>query len=252
MKSMMILATTFFTAIAAHPQTPPNDWSWTFQRGGETCGLLFEDINLITSVKAAIRDDVVRVYSTVNITDTFTRLYTPEDMGHGTFIGFYGFLSDGGCPKGLGGWHYKLHNGNKYFHVEKGLSNKYLEKISLTNQHQAAAGSLSNFLATVNSVTTNNAVMSEYLTYWWVSRQNRMLTMDDFPMPGDFLDFIMPYCEEELLAPSILNFKHGEGELNGELCYEMVSRNRYDGYYKRSAYGLVFKNGQWRIVLPFY
>ena len=40
---MMILTTVFFTAIAAYPQALPDDWSWTFLRGGKNCGLLFED-----------------------------------------------------------------------------------------------------------------------------------------------------------------------------------------------------------------
>ena len=252
MKIMIGIFAMFLTGNTVWAQVPPDDWSWTFLRGEIICGLLFEDVNLSASVKGAIRDDVSWSYSFVATSNLFTRLYISGDTEYGTFIGSDGTKGNNGGAEGLRSWRYKLHNGNRYFHVDKKLSARYLEKIALTNQHQVAAGSLSNFLTTVNNVTTNNAVMAEYITYWWLSGRNRMPTVDDFSNPGDFMEFIMPYCEEELLAPSILNFRYGERELNGELCYKVVFRNRLDGSYKHSVYDLVFKNGQWRIVLPFY
>ena len=239
---------------AVCPQARPAgiDWSWTFQRDGETYGLLFEDTSLTASIKAAIRDDVSWSYSLATPPSRFTKIYAPGHPQYGIFVGVDGIEDDYGCAEELSEWKYKLHNGNKYFHVNRKLSTRFLEAIALTNQHQIAAGSLSNFLSTVNNVTTNNAMMADYITYWWSIGRKRMLTMDDFPKPGDFLKFITPYCNLELLAPSILNFKYGERELDGELCYEIVFRNRHDGEYKRSAYDLIFKSGQWRIVLPFY
>jgi hypothetical protein len=60
MKMMVIIMTAFAGGI-----TQAQDWSWTFQRWGTTCGLLFEATNLTTSAKAAIRDDIAKVYATV-------------------------------------------------------------------------------------------------------------------------------------------------------------------------------------------
>ena len=250
MKRLIVLL--FFVAQSAWGQNPQPDLSWTFQRWGNTCGLLFEDTTLTTSVKAAIRDDIANAYNNYATTnDHYTTLYAPGNPDYGIFDGFDGLQGDNGLPNDLGGWDYKLHNGNRYFTISTNLSTKYQQKIALTNQFKTAAGSLSNFLATVNSVIPSNVVKKTYFTYWWDLRKNRTIIAKDFPEPENFMEFLEPYCEEEMLFVSLLSFVAGEDELKGKLCCEVVFKNRNEGHYQFvSSYIYAYIKGKWRVVLP--
>ena len=251
MKRLAFFSVTFFAAVAAYPQTPPADWSWTFLRAGETCGLLFEDTNLTAPVKAAIRDDVAWSYSYVGTSNLFTRLYVSGDSEYGIFIGVDGTIGNNGCAEGLGGWDYKLHNGNRYFHVEKKLSERFLQAIALTNQHQAAVESLTNFLHAFNSTTTNNVVPAEYLQLWWTMKTERAGSLSDFKSDASFQKFFGAFSGYELIVPSILNFWYRNETFGNGLWCETQFRAKDNGRYKK-GYDIAFRNGSWRLVLPEY
>ena len=250
----VILATCFAGGI-----TQAQDWSWTFQRWGDTCGLLFEATNLTASVKAAIRDDIAYAYTFSSTNNLFTRVYTPNDSGYGTFVGFDGLQGNKGTTSS-GGWDYKLHNGNRYFYVKESLSTNYLAKIALTNQHQAAIGSLSNFLATVNSITTNNLNAAEYVQMWWSMRQKKPLSLTFSMYKDEVLFFesdetVRKFCwdftgQYEIIVPSILAFNQDAKKYEGSIWCKPVYRKRDDGTYKHGFVDIAYCNGAWRLVLP--
>jgi hypothetical protein len=240
MKRMMIPIVTLFAAVSAYPQTPPSDWSWTFLRNGETCGLLFEDTNLTAPVKAVIRDEVCQSYSFIAVANRYTKTYAPGHPQYGIFVGADGAQGNNGCAEWLGGWKYKLHNGNRYFHIERELSARFLQAVALTNQHRAAVGSLTNFLHAFNSTTTNNIVPSDYLQLWWSVDQEVPLSPafslrggePDFKSDADIVQFCGQFCKYEIIAPSILNFRHTDGEPITGLWCEAVFRRRDTGEYE--------------------
>jgi len=235
------------------------NWSWTFQRWGDTCGLLFADTNLTDSVKATIRDDLAYAYTFSKKDNHYTKIYTPNDSQYGTFIGSDGLQGNKGCPADISGWWYTLHNGNRYFHVKKELSEKYLQQIALTNQHKVAVGSLSNFLATVNSVTPNNVNPAKYLPLWWSMGQQKPLSMtysryeDEqlfFPSTEEFLLFCGKISEYEVIVPSILMFRQDVERYGGVFWCETVFRKRDDGEYTWTFIDIAYCDGKWRLVLP--
>jgi hypothetical protein len=236
------------------------DWSWTFQRWGATCGLLFEDVTLTPSVKAAIRDDISKVYVFTTTNNLFTRIYTPNDSEYGTFDGFDGLQGNNGTPNDLGGWDYKTHNGNRYFHVKTELSERYLQQITLTNQHNTVVKSLGNFLTSLNSLTTNNLNTTEYIQLWWSMGQKKTLSRTFSMEQDDELFFesdetIKGFCwnftgQYEVFVPTILLFKQNAEMYDGALYCNPVYRKRSDGTYETSAVDIAYCGGKWHLVLP--
>ena len=251
MKRLLIPVTILCAAIAAYPQTPPDDWSWTFLRNGETCGLLFEDIDLTTSAKAAIRDDFFRAYSFVASSNLFIRLYAPGDPEYGTFIGGDGLQGDHGCPYELGGLNYQLHNGNKYLHIEKGLSATYLEKIALTNQHQVAVGNLTNFLNAFNTLNTNSVNPQECIQMWWSVKNEQPYALSEFTTAAEFLEFVAEFCGFEMIVPSITSFRYENAQTRGGLWCKMRFRRKNGGGYEPGPWmDIIYREGKWRMALP--
>ena len=254
-KKMMII----FAAIFVGSITQAQDWSWTFQRWGDTCGLLFEATNLTASVKAAIRDDIANAYIFTTTNNLFTRIYTSEDSKYGTFVGFDGLQGNKGNPAGLGGWDYKLHNGNRYFHVKASLSDKYLQQIALTNQYKAAAKSLGSFLTTLNSITTNNVNVAKYLQMWWSMEQNKPVSLtysryQDHVLFFETAEDVKHFCgqigEYEVIVPSILLFQQDAEKYGGVLWSKTVFRKKDDGVYEWNFIDIAYCQGKWRLVLP--
>ena len=255
------MMTLTFTTILAGGITQAQDWSWTFQRWGDTCGLLFEATNLTTSVKGAIRDDVAKAYAAVTSSNNLsTTVYAPNEPEYGRFVGHDSLEGEEGMPRDLSGWDYKLHNGNRYFFVKESLSTNYLAKIALTNQHQAAIGSLSNFLATANSTTTNNLNVAEYVQMWWSMEQKKPLSLTFSMYKDEVLFFpseeeVRKFCDYfngryEVIVPTILAFKQDAQKYEGVLYCEPVYRKRSDGSYERLPIPLAYCQGKWRLVLP--
>lgn len=256
-KMMIVILTTILTDGVAQAQ----DWSWTFQRWGTTCGLLFEATNLTTSVKAAIRDDIAKVYAAVTTSNNLTTtIYTPDDSEYGTFVGYDMLEGEEGMPDELGEWDYNVHNGNRYFHVKTELSERYLQQIALTNQYKTAVKNLGSFLATVNSVTTNKLNTTKYIQLWWSMGQKKTLSRtfsmdqdDELFFESD--DTIKVFCWEatgqyEIFVPSILLFKQEAGMYNGVFYCKPIYRKRSDGTYEVSVVDIAYCKGKWHLVLP--
>lgn len=256
MKRGCLMLAMFFACNLAWSQA---DWSWTFQRWGNTCGLLFEDTNLTFSVKAAIRDDVCRSYSFVLPTNLFTRIYVSGDPKYGTFVGFDGLQGDYGSPSDLCGWNYVLHNGDRYFYVAARLSSLYLQKIALTNQYQTEVGSLSNFLHLVNGATTNNVIPSEYLQLWWSMKTEQPLSLTFsrvgghpfFRSEAEVREFCGQFSDNEVFVPSILNFRYREDVTGSGLFCGTFFKKKSCGTYEL-GFDLIYRSGSWRLVLPEY
>lgn len=242
---------------AANQQDNPVDWSWTFQRDGEACGLLFEDTNLTASVKAVIRDEVCLSYSFVDSSNIFTRLYPSYDPRYGGFTGVDGIKGTHGCVKELCWWDYKMHDGSKYFHIKRELSDKYLQKIALTNRHEAAIGTLPLFLHAFNSTTTNNMVPADYLPLWWSLKRESppsppflMWRKDADTKPeSDVVSFFSQFCDREIIVTSILNFFDANTPTGDGLWCKTMFRRRENGYYEPGLL-LVYREGKWRVTLP--
>ena len=226
------------------------NWTWTFQRWGSTCGLLFADTNLTASAKSAIRRDIAHAYTFASPGNLFTDIYTPDDQEFGAFEGFDGLKGNNGVPNDLGGWSYTPHNGNRYFHVGEELSAKYLKQIALTNQFKAAVGSLSNFLATVNSTTVANVKPADYARLWWSTEKERPLSLADFESGEEVKGFCGEFSEHEVIVPSILMFRQ-DAEMYGGVFYcETVFKKRDDGTYEPGFADIVFRKGKWYLVFP--
>jgi hypothetical protein len=215
---------------------------------------------LTTSAKVTIRDDIAKTYTFSTTDNLFTRVYTPKDSKYGIFDGFDGLQGNNGTPNEIGGWDYKLQNGNRYFHIKAALSEEYLKQIALTNQHKAAVKSLGNFLATLNSITTNNVNPQKYLQMWWSMEQKKPISLTYSRDQDDVLffesgedvkkfcgDFTAPY---EVLVPSILLFQQSAEKYGGVLWLSPVFRKKDDDTYKCNFIDIAYCNGQWRLVLP--
>ena len=255
MKLQMVSITVFFVAVAAYPQASPGDWSWTFLRNGETCGLSFEDTNLPVSVKAAIRDDVCWSYSLAADSNRFTRLYAPGDPEYGTFVGREGVEGDYGCAVELSEWNYNLHNGSRYFHVAKNLSARFLQAIALTNQHPVAAGSLSNFLHTANHLSVTNTTPAAFAQMWWRFKEGRAGALAD-DTPQSFTEGIQSMSEDSHYHSSVLLFWARESTYwrapsDGQSIFgctiKSIPKTGGDGFDQMDM-DTVYKDGQWRFV----
>jgi hypothetical protein len=250
MNTMRIALATILIGGIAQAQTNSIDWSWTFKWGEDTCGLLFADTNLTASVKAAIRDEVSKVYASVSTNNLYTKVYTPDNPKYGTFVGFIGLQDDFGGPAELGGWNYKVHNGTNYFHIKEELSTSYLQQITLTNKYKVAVGSLSNFLATVNSTLADSENPADYVKLWWSMKQGKPLTLTGTEPQKHIEIFCEEFNEYEVIVPSILNFRQDTEVYGGVLYCKTVSRKRDDGTYEHGSVDIAFCKGKWYLVLP--
>ncbi|MCL2104398.1 MAG: hypothetical protein FWH21_04995 [Kiritimatiellaeota bacterium] len=243
-----------FTAILASgiAQAQTN-WFWTFKWSGDTYGLLFEDTALKASVKAAIRDDIAKAYAFAPTNTLNIKIYTPSDPEYGTFAGIIGLQSGSGCPKELaGGWSYTLHNGTNYFHVTAALSANYVQQIALTNQFKAAVGSLSNFLATVNSTTADNMNPADYAQLWWSTEKGRPLSLADFESGEEVKGFCRGFSEYygDIIVSSILMFRQDADKYGGVFYCKTMVKEKEDGVYGLGFSDIIYRKGKWHLVLP--
>ena len=234
-----------FLAIFARSQSG-QDWFWTFQWGGAQYGLLYENANLLPVVKAAIRDDIRAVYSRIPISDAAYSTYQPGQQSHGQFTGKMFFHGTHACPQELGGWDYITHVGSKYFFVDSDVCAKYVGKVALTNQHAAAIGTLSNFLASAQSMTTNNTTTAMFLQKFWHLNHDRIpVQTDDHEV--DFLTCIQEWGAARYVYPSLLQFANGK--IGGMTCFHAkIYSIQNDPELQTDVY-VVFKGDQWRFLV---
>lgn len=188
------------------------DWSWTFQWGTNSYGLLFENANLETPVRCVIRDDLERALSTPLLSSESSVTCT---TANGSGNGFTGYVSLGGVfkgiPDGLEFVRYTEHSGTNFFHVSPKLSAKYVEKIALTNAYFNQVLNMSNFFHSVSNLfngTVNPLTRAELATKFWVASENRIWSASDISGKTDSeIEGIFSY---RFLPPSLLDFETRE------------------------------------------
>jgi hypothetical protein len=182
--------------------------SLTFQWGSNRYGLLFEDANLENSTRCVIRDDLERMLSSPFLSSGSTITYTvPPDAN-----GFTGYVSLGGIfkgfPDGLDFVRYTEHSGTNFFHVPLQLSQKYCEKIALTNAYPIQSSDLNNFFHSVSNILTdtiNASTRTNLAVKFWVASENRIWTASDLSSKSD--EEIAEILSYRFLPTSILDFE---------------------------------------------
>jgi hypothetical protein len=223
------------------------DLSWTFQWGTNTYGLLFQDTNLTATVQAVIRDDVQGVLAYNPATNAAFSTLTALDPYYGIYAGRL-TLEDATIPPDFPLSLYKVIDGTNYFDVAITCSSNYMSKISLTNTQSNAVSAMSNFLATVQSMTSSNTTVQAFQQYWWHPIQNRVyipeeVDADSITKRIDALGGLYYYC------PSLLSYEvKSEGGQTWLSC-EIWTRQKSD-LKKYLSIDIVYGGGQWRFV-PF-
>lgn len=238
--------------LCGYAQTPTVDLSWSFQWGEERFGLLFEDTNLTTSAKAAIRDDIQLVYSYNPSTNVTYRVYQNGDSKFGQYTGKMCLSGRWVCPQRLNSWDYKIYGGTNYFCVTPEDSARYLLKIALTNQFYTQVVGLSNFLYTVKTMTTNNITQTTFAQMFWIHDSGRCAQVADMGSSENINANIQFWASGTYYLSSLLQYwDETEGAYASFGCtvnvyYPSTSwRNERDTNPEK----LIYKDGQWRFVL---
>jgi len=233
-------------------QNPTPDLSWTFQWGTNASGVVFEDTSLTASVKAAIRDDIKRVYQFNPQSNATFRLYVLGDEEHGKYTGTFGFEKTTACPNEIRGLDYCVYGGTNFYAVTESISSAYAEKIALTNQHPMIMGSLSNFLHTANHVTVGKTTPTEFVPMWWLLKKGRVAELAD-DTPEGLQEGIQSMSEARHYCLSLLSLWEkppsdwgvpSEKPLVVGCTVTTVSKT--DGY--KIDMEAVYKKGKWRFV----
>ena len=236
-----------FAAIAAHPQTPPDDWSWTFQWGNQHYGLLFEDVGLTPDIKAAIKDDVQGVLSYNPVTSATFNVLSPKDSRYGAYTGRM-TLSDAMVPFGFPLALYKVIGGMNYFAVDVAAGSSYAAKIALTNQQNMAISGLSNFLFSVQNMTTGNTTVAEFQQKWWHPIKESVYVPRE-PDPDSVVGYIAKFGGLYYAYPSILSFETvSDGGKSWFGC--KIWTWQKNGARDALEMDIVYGGGEWRFV-PF-
>jgi hypothetical protein len=236
-------------------QNPAPELSWTFQWGAEPCGLLFGDADLPSGVKAAIRDDIKRVYQVNPQSNTVSRLYLPGDEKYGQFTGVVWFERTTACPEEIQSLDYRVYGGANYSFIAEPLCSVYAAKVALTNQHPAAIGSLADFLHSVNHMSASNTTSAAFAQMWWRFKKGRAGALAD-DTPQSFAEGIQSisddryYCLSLLAvwerAPSYWNALSTEPPIVG--CTIKALPKSGGDHFDEVSMDAIYKDGQWRFV----
>ena len=254
MKSVVAVSLTLFAQIA-RGQTPAPDLSHTFLWGASPAGVVFEDTALAAPVKAAIRDDIRRVYQSNPQSNAVFRLYLPGDEEYGGRTGVFRLERPTACPDELRGLDYIAYGGTNYYFITEALSSAYASKIALTNRHHEAMGSLSNFLHSASHVSAAETAPDAFAQMWWRFKQGRAGELAD-DTAGGFAEGIQSmsedrYCCLSLLSvwerpPSYWNAPAAGPPVMG--CTVTALPKDGDGNPDGMKMDAVYKDGQWRFV----
>lgn len=236
-------------------QSPAPDLSWTFQWGAVRCGLLFGNAGLPSGVKAAIRDDIERVYQFNPQSNTTSRLYSPGDEKYGQSTGVVWFERTTACPEEIRSLDYRVHGGTNYYFIAESLCSAYAAKAALTNQHHAAMGSLSSFLHSVDHMSAVNTTSAAFAQMWWRFKKGRAGAPDD-DTPQSFAEGIQSmgedryYCLSLLSvwerAPSYWNAPSAGPPIAG--CTVKTLPKSGGDNSDEADMDAIYKDGQWRFV----
>jgi hypothetical protein len=232
------------TGLFANAQNPPFDLSWTFQCDNARYGLLFESANLTADVKTSIRDDVQNVFSCNSSAGATFHALSAGEPKYGIYTGWMSF-SEGKIPNGFPLFFYKVFNGTNYFIVDAVSSDDYATKIALTNQQCIAINSLSNFLYTVQNMTTNSTTVASFKQKWWNPLKEDVY--DPQEPDAAIVKYISMYGELHYFYPSILSFENVTYEGKSWFgCKVWTSKKGNLKPYLQLD--LVFGGGEWRFV----
>jgi hypothetical protein len=248
MKHTLVSLCAVFIVAFAQAQTLPPDLSWTFQWENASYGLVFENTNLTTSVRSAIRDDIQQVYSYNPSSNIAYRIYQPEDTDkYGKYTGHMHLRENWTCPSGLSGWDYKIYGGINYFFIGAEVSANYIAKIALTNQYHTEIANLSNFLHTVNNLTTNNITLTAFQQMWW-SLATDTVYFPEEPNPDHWATLLRETSEMRFPYPSILAFEERTDIQGNPLLILSIKTVKKDSLQNYVEAVFFFRAGQWRFM----
>jgi hypothetical protein len=240
----LIIAISMFPMCATLAQT-----NWTFQWHGQERGIIFVQTNLSKSVKAAIRDDIAQVMSKVVASDITIYPARPDHPDLGKVDGLMDFVSKvHACPNNFPLGYYRMINGTPFFLLSEEECSVYASAVALTNQYASAIGTLSNFLASAEAMTTANTTTNAFLQKFWHLDKNRVLKMSDEP-EMNFPKAIQTWGGDvRHIYPSILQFKYDTDERLKCLHAEIKTVKKNDPQ-DGSTVHVVYKNGKWRFLV---
>ena len=243
MKHQLAFISLLVSASVSYSQLP--DLSWTFQWETNSYGLLFEDTNLTALVKASIRDDVQGVLAYNPATNAFFHSMTASDPQYGVYAGRM-TLDDATMPSDFPLSLYKVFGGTNYFAVAISSSSNYTAKIALTNQQQVAISGLSNFLFTVENMTSSNTTIQAFQQKWWHPLQERIYTPEDVDADS-IAKHIDAFGCLYYYYPSVLSFEFRSENGKTWLGCKVWTRKKSD-LKKHLKLDLVYGGDQWRFV----
>lgn len=234
----------FFHAIVLNAA----DLSWTFRWDNTDCGMYFEDTNVTSTAKMAIRDDVARILSFNAASNaTFTALI-PTHPFFGQYAGKFS-LSKGVYPSQFSVQYYNTFGGTNYLVCSAGMTSNYLVRIAMGNQAPEAYSCLSNFVYTINQASTNTLSQTTFASLFWTIEKNRVATQVDFNDQGaDYLFIVNDLAKYQFEFQSLFDF--GTGTEDGEsLTYcSLIFRRRVNATSLWSRWPIIYKEGQWRLI----
>jgi hypothetical protein len=248
LKCSQITLCAVFVVAFAQAQTVSPDLSWTLPWGTSQAGLLFEDTNLTTSVKAAIRDDVARILSFNSLENASFETLSPGSSYYGKWTGNM-TLTNAVLPRLLPLSYYKTCSDTNYFVIEEKVCLAYLDKILLTNQNALAINSLSNFVSMINQVTTNNLSSAGFRSLFWSINEDRSISQTDFSEYNpDYIKAISEMATFTHLYISILDFELGTINGSSWLSVNVHVRKKNNPGDVWTDIPLIFRGGQWRFI----
>jgi len=246
----IVLVITLMSGIT-QAQTPPVDWSWTFQWHGQERGILFAQTNLSKSVKAAIRDDIVQVMSKVEVSSTEIYPARPNNPDYGEVDGLMNIRSkEHICPDGFPIGYYRMINGTPYFLLSEEDCDLYVKAIGLTNSAAAKISKLPAALVPfTNGFNTASMTLKQKEAHIWNPKFSQMKKDNRTQYESDITE-ALPTVKDwmTILRPSVLSYSHEDLEDNGKpllMCRLYVIINR-PGDPEPFTFIFVFKDGIWR------
>lgn len=229
------------------------EWVWTFQWAGSTRGIYFEDTSLTPAAKAAIRDDTAHILSYSPGSNAVFSAMPPADPCFGQHTGVAA-LGLNVRPAQFRCQYYKQHTGTPYLFFPTGMTSNYLSHIAMTNQQAAAYSSLSNFVHSINHISTNTVSSNTFASLFWTLSRNRVATAQDFTEQGGAYPFIInDISKYEFAFQSILEFGAKAVDDGPFIWCSLIFHPKEDAYDSDvwTRWPAIYKDGVWRLIATY-
>lgn len=224
------------------------DLSWTFRWDDTDCGIYFEDTNVTATTKMAVRDDVTRILSFNPASNATFNALMPTDPRYGQYAGKFS-LSRGVYPSQFTIQYYNTFDGTNFLVCPPGMTSNYLVRIAMTNQALEAYSCLSNFVNTINQVSTNTLSQTTFASLFWTIEKNRVATQGDFNEQGaDYLFIVNDLAKYQFGFQSICDFGTGIEDGESLTCCSLIFRRKINSTSLWSRWPIIYKEGQWRLI----